>query len=192
MSKSYSISTVAVEVISIVLAVLLALAVSEWQEDRQNKERSSLGLKAVIAELESNLATLIDRHTQNKATVEAAMAAEETSEDPVNAQFSPAVQVRDTAWNALNATGMSNYLEYELILELSNVYANQAVYRQLGITLMDTAMNMAAMATVSGNDIEQSRFQSQFMAYFQMIIALEAGLIEAYQDVLNNAKNASM
>ena len=44
-----------IEVFSIVLGVLLALAVSEWQEDKHHQERTAAALLSVRAELEGNL-----------------------------------------------------------------------------------------------------------------------------------------
>ena len=75
MTDRSSIKKALLEIFSIVLAVLLALGVSEWQEDRRESELAAIALENVRMELESNRTTLEVIHENNTKTIDAAAAA---------------------------------------------------------------------------------------------------------------------
>ncbi len=171
-------SSLALEVFSIILGVLLALAVSEWQQAREDEKRAAKALQTVKLELQANRDILRRIHENNQQTIDKARAAgPEESED---LQFIPGVQVRSTAWDTLLATGVSAHVDYALLLALSETYSIQAIYRQTGMQLVDASMTMAAMATVQGTDIDNEVMQDRFMGYFTMLLAMEEALIESY------------
>jgi len=57
-TNSKTMARIALEVFSIVLGVLVALAVSEWQEGRQLQERTQAALGNVRTELAQNVKIL--------------------------------------------------------------------------------------------------------------------------------------
>ena len=58
MKYSRSLKTILIEVFSIVLGVMLALGVSEWQQEREYAQLADTALANVARELESNLEVL--------------------------------------------------------------------------------------------------------------------------------------
>ncbi len=188
-----SLSSLLLEVGSIVLGVLLALGVSEWQQEREKAEFAATALMNVANELEANQALLQQIHGNNAETIATATAAaEEESEEATEAlQFIPGVQVRSNAWEALLSSGAANHIGYELLLELSETYSLQSVYRQTGLQLVETSMNMAAMATVNGTDIDNQQFLRQFNTYFNMMLLMEEALLADYQTTLATLGNPS-
>ena len=186
-----SLSSLLLEVGSIVLGVLLALGVSEWQQEREKAEFAATALMNVANELEANQALLQQIHGNNAETIATATAAaEEESEEATEAlQFIPGVQVRSNAWEALLSSGAANHIGYELLLELSETYSLQSVYRQTGLQLVETSMNMAAMATVNGTDIDNQQFLRQFNNYFNMMLLMEETLLADYQTTLTALGN---
>ena len=92
--------------------------------------------------------------------------------------------MRSVAWNTLLSAGISNYIDYDLVVALSNAYAIQGVYKQTGLSLVEASMSISAMATVQKVDVDSQSFQEQFMSYFEMILRMEASLLEGYGDVL--------
>jgi hypothetical protein len=161
------------------LGVLLALAVSEWQQEREYEERASTELYNVHLELQSNQEVPTKIHDNNRQTIEKAQAADTAESEDL--QFIPGVQVRSTAWQTLLAIGISGHIEYDLLLSLSETYSKQAVYRQTGMPLVDASMSMAAMASVDRTEIDDEIMQEQFMGCFNMIRAMEERLLESYQ-----------
>ena len=182
MGDNKSWSSLILEVFSIILGVLLALAVSEWQQARENEERAANALNNVKLELQDNSEVLARIHENNQQTIETAQAA--GSEDSENLQFIPGVQVRATAWETLLATGVSSYIDYALLLSLSETYSMQAIYRETGMKLVDASMTMAAMATIEGEEIDNEAMQQQFMTYFMMILTMEETLLDSYRSSL--------
>ena len=72
------------EVASIVLGVLLALAVNEWQQDREKAELAHTALTNIASELAANAAILESIHDNNVSTIDAVNAAAGSEEDPAD------------------------------------------------------------------------------------------------------------
>jgi type II secretory pathway pseudopilin PulG len=185
MASRKSLQSLALEVFSIVLGVLLALGVSEWQENRQKAEQAEFALANVWSELEANQAILETVHSNNSETVQLSKATSASAgEDSVDRQFIPGVQVRAVAWNALLTTGISSSVDYSLLIALSEVYSTQSVYRETSMKLVEASMSIAAMATVQGTRVENAHFEAQFMPYLEMLLLMEETLLTGYEETL--------
>ncbi len=181
MSEGKTLGRLLLEVFSIVLGVLLALGVSEWQEQRREAELAQKALVNVQRELQANLVVLRQIHDNNQATLAAIDAAD--PEDNANLQFIPGVQLRDTAWQAMLASGVANFVDYDQLLELGELYAIQTVYRDTGSQLVAASMDMAGQAAVAGVDIDNRNFQRQFRSLFGMMLQLEEALLQSYAEI---------
>ena len=182
--KSRSAPALALEVFSIVLGVLLALGLSEWADDRENHKLAKSALLNISKEISSNLETLTLIHENNVQTVNAITAQSESNADE-SQSFIPGIQLQETAWEAFLATGMSGYVNYDTILELSKMYAIQRVYKQTGMQMSESAMNATAYATALGTTVDERHFQEQFIGYFQLLTQIEVQLLDSYQDALD-------
>ncbi len=190
--KDRTVASLILEVFSIVLGVLLALAVSEWQEQQDRDELVQLALTNIASEMAANEEILTTLHARNQATIEAAYPQEPAADEELNeeegasddaaqsAPFSPGVQLRSTAWEAMLSSGASSYADYNLLLTLSRTYSRQAIYRDMGLKLVETSMTMAAMATVNSTAIDSQQFLDQFSAFFTMMLQMEETLLEDY------------
>lgn len=175
---------IALEVFSIVLGVLLALAVSEWAEQRNNQARAGVALANVRAELQSNLDLLKTIYPNNFRVVEAIESEPQSNSE--DATYVPGVQLRSSAWQTLGTTGLSNYLDYELLIGLSQLYSMIDVYRQTAYSFIGSNMGMAATATALGTNVDNALFSQNFLSYFQMLVQIEAALIEAHQKAIES------
>ncbi len=182
--KSRSAPALALEVFSIVLGVLLALGLSEWADDRENHRLAKSALLNISKEISSNLETLTLIHENNVQTVNAITAQSESIADE-SQSFIPGIQLQETAWEAFLATGMSGYVNYDTILELSKMYAIQRVYKQTGMQMSESAMNATAYATALGTTVDERHFQEQFIGYFQLLTQIEVQLLDSYMDALD-------
>ena len=176
------------EVFSIVLGVLLALAVSEWQENKHHQERTLAALSSVRTELEGNLQLLEIVHSNNVDLIDRVETyAGKTTE---NDQFLPALQISDSAWTTLNATGLANYVDLELMATLSQTYSLMEVYRRSGYSLVDANMMVLANATAGGRDIadidDSNLFAVNFLSFFKLIVDVESALIDAHKRALSS------
>jgi hypothetical protein len=177
------------EVFSIVLGVLLALAVSEWQENRNNQERTAAALRNVRAELARNLRILEIVHSNNVAVVD--RIADAPATQPQDEEFVPALQISDSAWETLGTTGLANFVEFDLMVTLSQTYSLMEVYRRAGYSLVDANMWVLAIATASREDAknidEAGLFATNFVDILQLIVSIEAALIDAHEIALASA-----
>ena len=98
--------------------------------------------------------------------------------------FIPGVQMRSTAWEALLSSGLSNHIEYQLLLSLSEIYSSQGIYRQMGLQIVEASMSMAAMATVNQTELDNEVFQEQFGSFFNMLLQMEETLLEGYEETI--------
>jgi len=179
---------VGLEVFSIVLGVLLALAVSEWQEDRNNRERVGAALGHVRSELQDNLALLEAIHPGNLAVVEG-IRGDTAGDDSL--QFIPGVQIADSAWRTLGTTGLTSYVDYELLLELSRLYAIVDVYRRTGYSFLDANMTLAATATAMQQGApDNEAFSRNFLSAFELLTQVEEALMELHRKGLADLEAA--
>jgi len=181
--RSGTIARIALEVFSIVLGVLLALAVSEWQEQRNNQARAELALANVRAELQSNLDLLEFIYPNNSRVVESISSGESSGSQ--DATVVPGVQLRASAWQTLASTGLSNYIDYDLLVDLSQLYAMIDVYRQTAYAFISANMNMSATATALGTSVDNDLFSQNFLSYFQMLVQIEAALIDTHKKAID-------
>jgi hypothetical protein len=183
-----TLARVTLEIFSIVLGVLLALAVSEWQENRQIQERTEAALGIVRTELAQNLRILETVHSNNVALTESL--AENPAELNQDANFLPALQISDAAWDTLRSTGLAGYVDLDLMVRLSEAYSLMDVYRRSGYSLVDANLQVLATATATERDIEtineSNLFARNFIGHFQLIVDVEAALIDAHARVLES------
>ena len=184
-SKRWPIQKLAIEVFSIVLAVLLALAVNEWNERRSHEIQANSALQNISNELRSNLKLLNLIHENNVATVDA-MTAEANSESEDSQNFIPGLQLQETAWDTLLSTGLSNYVGYERILVLSRTYSMLALYKKTGTQLTSAAMTASAYAAATGTSVDNDSFSKEFIGYFEMLLQIEEILLTSFQEALDH------
>jgi len=187
-TNSKTLARIAIEVFSIVLGVLLALAVSEWQESRQLQERTQAALGNVKTELAQNLKLLEIVHENNSSLTQ--HLAENPDELDQDAQFLPALQISDAAWETLRTTGLAGYVDLDLMVKLSETYSLIDVYRRSGYALVDANLQVLATATATERDMDAinnaNLFARNFIGHFELIVNVEAALIVAHRGVLES------
>jgi hypothetical protein len=181
-----SMARAGLEVFSIVVGVLAALAVSEWQDNRQSTQRKDAALRNVHSELATNLKILEIVHGNNVALIkqitdDAAMIGQDS-------QFLPALQISDSAWQTLNTTGLTGFVDLDLMVTLSQTYSLIEIYRRSGYSLVDANMWVLATATATERDMKRiddtNLFARNFISQFQLIVNVESALIDAHRSAL--------
>lgn len=178
-----SFKALAIEVVSIVVGVLLALGLSEWSEERKYREQAEIALDNIASEIRANHKLLTAIHDNNIATIQA-MSDERDPGAGEDRNFIPGLQLRETAWETFLSTGLSNYTSYDRILVLSQLYSIQDIYKLTGRQLVDASMTMSAYAAVRETDIDNDHFQKQFVTYFKLLSDIEAQLLISYDSVI--------
>jgi len=174
--------TILIEIFTIVLGVMLALALNQWRENRNNDALVNIALENVLRELESNQEVLALIHENNTRVLDASAA--DSAED----SFIPGLQLQETAWETLQFTGVSVYVDYNTILVTSNAYSTQKLYKQIGTIMTGAAMNAAALSGTQAGNAGANNSNSAFRGYQQLLVDIEALLLSNYGEALAHLK----
>ncbi len=171
-----------IEVLSIVLAVLLALGMNQWRETLANRALAQTALANIELELRSNQDLLVLLNENNRSVT--ASIHNEDVETESSAAFVPGLQLQEIAWNALLSTGVSSYVDYDTVLMLSKLYSVQEVYKELGTQIVQAELNSAAYAAAAGTTIDEQQKLEQFAGFLELLVAIEIELLQTYEITL--------
>lgn len=125
------------EAFFLVLGVLLAMGAANWRENRANERRAATALQSVIEELNTNHKAVIDAidyHSQLLDTLYQHMGRYAGNPEVIPGTdvftggfVKPAVPLSG-AWEAAMATGITEYMPFEDVLLISQIYKNQEQY----------------------------------------------------------------
>lgn len=125
-----------IEALLIVFSVLLALAVNEWRAEKARAQEAQTALQAIHSELEANGEEFKEAYQHHSAKQDTLMYYRKQDETPPlqllsGGLFNPAT-INNTAWEMAKQSGIIDYFDYELVLDLSALYQRQAEYKDLG------------------------------------------------------------
>ena len=165
----------------IVFAVLVALAVDEWNEGREFRELAEIARMAVMAELKGNqdeletsaptVQAILDEVTDVVQRLEAGEMVTEARLSGELPDFS------DAAWETARATGSMARMDYEWVLRTARVYETQELTLDLQRDLLVTFGNLAV------REPDLNRF-TDFRGQLVVLIMLHRALSERYAEVV--------
>ena len=171
-----------IEVFSIVVGVLLALAMNEWRENRANRALAQTALANVESEIRSNQELLVRVNEINKSALE--LIEQVDREDEETKAFVPGLQLQEIAWTALLSSGVSSHIDYQMLLGLSECYAIQRVYKDMGRQIVQAELSSAAYAAAAGTTVDDQNKIENFAGFFGLLVAIEAQLLSSYEETL--------
>jgi hypothetical protein len=179
-----------VEAVFIVFAVLLALALDEWNQTRELMEQAEQARAAVLSELESNqadlrlggpsTAALLERVTETVQQLSQGEAITSIHLDVQLPDFS------DAAWETARFTGVVARMDYEWVLQTARVYQVQALTWDLQTNLLLTLGSLAAARTP-----ELERF-ADLTGQLTILTLLHDQLGEGYEELLGTVEEQAM
>jgi len=136
------------EALMVVFAVLVALAVDEWRENREIDEQVARAEAAVDAELRANQAELSGGATSVQAMYDSvsSMVARMRAGGVVReaALGGNLPEFSDAAWETARVTGAVAHMPYERVLRTARVYETQALARQAQGQVLSTVGGVVA------------------------------------------------
>ncbi len=123
-----------IEGLSVAFAVLLALAVDEWREDRSNRELGTRAEASVLAEVRTNMERLDDNAAARDsllsylADVRSALERDEEL-GSISVDFTPAF-LATTAWETARVTRAVHFLDYDRVARMGRLYDFQNLYER--------------------------------------------------------------
>lgn len=179
--RQISLKSWLVEIFSIVLGVLLALRLNEWRQHRANQALANVALKNVAREIQSNESVLKRIHQNNVRALRQPSATSGPSGGG-EIRFVPGLQLKSTAWQTMASAGIVNFVDYQIVLNLSDLYSVQDVYQQTGRLLVEAALNISAYAAATAHNVSERIFENQFEDYLEMTLKIEEELLNEYAE----------
>jgi hypothetical protein len=179
-----------VESLLIVLSVLLALGVNQWQDSRRRKAQAAVALQSIQAELEANRESVSrarNNHLSMKDSLQSYTQRRETLPERIylGGVFKPAATY-STAWDSARETGVTTDLPFQLVLALSRVYDRQARYRALGEAL---GQDLMMQVRREGFEPVLRDRPASLMALEEDFANRESVLLQGYDSVLDALKD---
>lgn len=171
------------EIFSVILAVLVALGVNQWQEDKENAELAQLARSKIEAEVQSNLDELEEAGTkiqsllaQLRGTIQKIEAG---GEGQIGLLF-PVAVLSSSAWDTSKSTQALNYMDFEWVMRVGRVYDLQSIHHQ---SQTEVLSYISAMDEKEAR--EPARMLRGFLGRAEAAQELQQGLLKDYRDLLS-------
>lgn len=129
------------EIVAVIVAILLALAINEWWEDHERTQRKEELTDKLYAELQENLSRLRESHAHHSSQLQIIRDSVDgrpnlTAEDYVNVHrelyrrgvFKPAL-LTDTNWEIAKLTDLISYMDMEDLQAFTRIFALQQMHK---------------------------------------------------------------
>lgn len=171
-----------IEAASVVLALLLALALNGWNENRKERARADTARAAILAELRENRQEIESARPKLKAIVTSLSAALGKDAPPshelrVDLDLS---LLSEAAWRAALATQASQTIDFAWMTRVAKVYELQESYLRTQGLAVDQLSSIPADPSVGGAKVAQS-----LVPRMSALSQLADGLAHGYDDVLD-------
>jgi len=169
------------EIASLAIGVALALSVNQWNENRKNENAAEEALSYVASELAVNLKIIRKVNEINIKLLTFLENLPPSVDSDSNETFSPGIQIRDSAWKALNASGASSHIDYQTLIPLAEIYSFQDIYKAYGFRIVEGHINASLITAASGSAIDQTKMTQELLPNIRLMVSIEKHLIELYQ-----------
>lgn len=129
-------SDLLLEIASVVFAVLLALAVDEWWEEREDVERARETTRALVQEIRQNRAQLLRGPVRGEASdqlaaLDSAIASYRRGSEPsdVSVNWNVAL-LSSAAWETARMTGATQEMPLDRVIDLAQLYEFQGYFER--------------------------------------------------------------
>jgi hypothetical protein len=173
----------------VVFAVLLALGVDEWRENRTNQKLADRTRDSIIEEIHTNYLELISTRSLHDSLLiqlnNDLIDLKNDSSIPINVDFSVSL-LSTAAWHTAQMTQATHFLDLSWIIEVSRLYELQELYE---------VRQNSLVALISDMDRNQSEDPHQLIisiiSQLRTLTMLQDGLMEAYSKNRGRATNAN-
>ena len=171
------------EAAMIFFALLLALAAEEWRERQDRLELAERALQAVVAEIEANRDELERSGMSNLERVETAralIARLDAGEqlDGVDIGWDIAL-LSTAAWQSAQMSQAVQYMDFETMRRVSEVYEVQALFERMQMGLVDRISDLMRVAREDPRAAVEQGFTGG-----SMLLNLQQSVVESYGQAL--------
>ncbi len=165
------------------LAVLVALAVDAWREDRTNQVLADLARTSILDEARGNLEEIQSTRADHIAVLEALASEVATLEgggDSAQVGFNFAL-LSSAAWQTAQVTRATQFLDFDWVRRIARLYHLQELYDDRQAAVVDM------MGAIGGEPEEAAKQLETIGGRIRIVLSLQDGLIDAYEQVLAEA-----
>lgn len=171
------------ESVLITVSILLALALDEWRETRQDVQTVEQALSNFLSEIRQNKARVDDaapfnrglRNVLNQRYMDGGIAS--TNEFISIVESYTPVVLQSTAWETALATGSVTKMDYSLVSALSLTYGLQNRYQQ---ATRNSMSDLTSPQNLSQDRLELSVYNS--VRYLDNVTSMETELSVVYNE----------
>jgi hypothetical protein len=170
------------EAVSVVLAVLLALAVDEWRETRSQNALAERARLSILEEIRSNEAELRGTREANHALLqqiqETLAGGRQGPEMSLEFNFQIAL-LSSASWDTAQMTQAASFLDFDWVRRVSKVYEFQDLYVTSQSVVVDRISGISEI-------LENDPFQMLriIAGRLRANLELQDSLLEKYEEVL--------
>jgi hypothetical protein len=184
--KKLPVGVLFLEVFSVVFAVLMALALDDWQENRTKLTLAENLTYKVIKEIrlnKSELASIIIKNDRERSELDKLLKEVNRLSGGDLMMGISFPKIKSTAWKSVVLTNSVSYMDIDLVGELSDIYYLQELYIDYATHLIKTHGTVWALS-----DADWKRQVKQRKSNLSSLIELGAELEKSYQLFLQNRK----
>jgi len=180
-----------IEAGSVVIALLLALALNQWNERQQENERAAIARSAILAELRANRQEIDTAHGKLQQIVTTLRDALDTSKPPPDRlQVDLGISLLSAAaWHATLATQASQRIDFAWLTHTAKLYELQDHFLRVQNAAVDQLSAVPPDDSVGGKQIAAALLP-RFRALDQLAQDLQGGYAEALDAPLSNQPQA--
>jgi cell division protein ZapA (FtsZ GTPase activity inhibitor) len=170
-----------IEAVSVVFALLLALALNQWNERRDLRDRADAVRAAIRTELAENRIE-IDSARPHLAQIQKqlrdVMEGKQTAAHEMTVDLGVSL-LSAAAWHAALATQASEAIDFKWMTKVAKIYELQDSYRHVQAAAVDQLTSIPA-----GGDKDAKTIAASLIARMDGLAQLADGLAKAYDDEL--------
>jgi len=171
-----------IEAGSVVIALLLALAINAWNQDRELRARADTARAGILAELRTNRDDLDAARPKLREIVDSLRdkLAKDAPEPHEVTVLLGVTQLSSAAWRAALATDAMRTVDFAWISEVARVYEVQDEYLRLQQNALDQISSIPADPALGGKSVAAS-----LMPRFNVLVQIADGLSRNYGEILD-------
>ena len=192
----WKLAELATEALMVVFAVLVALGVEEWRDERQLREFADRARAAVDQEIEQNLAefrsegpSLIDGRDSMRSMLQTLRDAQEARDrgESGNATANFAFDFPDistAAWRVAQTSQAAPYFDYDWVIERARHYDGLETYLDLRDEVVDEISSLIASRDMDASAVVVRRLYGRL----EVLVQLHEGLQEDMEEYLGESQ----
>lgn len=175
-------SEIAIEIISVVLAVSLALIGNEFRENYNYEKLADIALINLNDEVKNNKVLLqksIEKHEKSTQYLSNFLNEREVDSSDQSYHFD---RLDETAWETMKISQVTQSLDFKLTSKISKLYGEQKIYNDLIIKMMD---NMIFEGNF-GDKESTKKTLKRHLVNFYILLEMERDLMKSINKFLSD------